>query len=107
MSLTPLPRPLNKEIAQELREQILTLVLDAIKNVAETDEGFLLDFGRESEDLELINQFLEVERHCNPFLRLHLILESNEGPIKLELSGPSGTKDFLKSEFGLSRWLDT
>lgn len=106
MIFEPLPRPLTKEVAKELRDQWLSLVLDGIKQVIETDEGYQLDFGRQSEDIQLLTQFLEIERKCNPFLRMQLTLESNDGPIRVEASGPVGTKDFLCSEYGLNRWIE-
>lgn len=104
MGLKPLERPLNEEAAKDVREQILSLVLDLIKQVTETEEGYLFDFGRNDEAIVVASQLIEVERKVNPFLRLHLISESNSGPIKLEIVGPSGTKSFLHTEFALSRW---
>ena len=106
MALHQLPRPLTPDVARECREQLLTLLLDNIKQVSETEEGYVLNFGRLEDELQSILQFLEVERKCNPFLRLRLTLESNDGPVKLRISGPSGTKDFLVKEFGLKRWLN-
>ncbi len=97
--------PLTSEVARELREPVLSVVLDSIKSVIETAEGFVLNFGRESKVIKPVSQMVEIERVVNPFLRMALVVESNQGPIKLELSGPSGTKDFLTSEFGLKRWL--
>ena len=97
--------PLTPEIARELREPALSVVLDSIKSVIESGEGFVLNFGRESKAIRPVSQLVEIERVVNPFLRLALVVESNQGPIKLELSGPTGTKDFLTTEFGLKRWL--
>ena len=97
--------PLSQETAQELREPVLAVVLDSIKSVIEGGDGFVLNFGRESSVIRSVCQMIEIERVMNPFLRLALIVESNQGPIKLEVTGPTGTKDFLKSEFGLKRWL--
>jgi hypothetical protein len=97
--------PLSQETAQELREPVLGVVLDSIKSVTETHDGFVLNFGRESSIIKPVSHMIEIERVLNPFLRMALIVESSQGPIKLELNGPSGTKDFLTKEFGLRRWL--
>ncbi len=97
--------PLNRETALELREQIMVVVLDSLKSVQIHDEGFSLNFGREGSIIKALSQLVEIERVVNPFLRMALIVESSEGPIKLELSGPAGTRDFLVTEFGLKRWL--
>ena len=97
-------RPLTEDVAREVREQILPIVLDLIKQVSEIEEGYNFDFGRNDGAIPLISQWLEIERIANPFLRFHLMSESHQGPIKLEIVGPSGTKSFLYSEFALSRW---
>ena len=97
--------PLTPEAARELREPVLAVILDAIKSVIEGEDGFTLNFGRESRIIKSVSQMIEIERAVNPFLRMTLVVESNQGPVKLELTGPTGTKDFLISEFGLKRWL--
>ena len=79
-------------------------MLDISKQVTETEDGYLVEFGRNDDALFVASQLIEVERKVNPFLRLRLTSESSSGPIKLELDGPSGTKSFLQSEFALSRW---
>ena len=107
MSPVGIPSPLSKEDALELREQTLSQVLDLIRTVIESDEGYTLNFGRKPEYIDLIVTFLKIERLCQPFLRMNLISESNDGPVKLEVSGPTGTKDFMQSEYGLKRWLDS
>jgi len=99
-------RPINEEVAKELREQLLPIVLDLMKQVSETDDGYVFDFGRDDEALEIAYQWVEIERKANPFLRMLLTSESNQGPIKLEIVGPSGTKNFLHTEFALSRWIN-
>ncbi|MCG8672822.1 MAG: hypothetical protein MI867_25720 [Pseudomonadales bacterium] len=107
MSPTELPRVINKELALESREQVVTQVLDLIRTVIETEDGYILNFGRQDEHFDLLVTFMKVERLCQPFLRMSLVSESNEGPIKLEVAGPSGTKDFMQTEYGLRRWLDS
>tara|TARA_B100000676_G_scaffold302353_1_gene351133 strand:- start:3868 stop:4227 length:360 start_codon:yes stop_codon:yes gene_type:complete len=98
-------RLFSKEDATDKREQLLNIVLDSIKHVAETESGYLLKFGTDQEDMVLISDWLLTEKICNPFLRFTLHVESNNGPISVELSGPAGTKDFLESTLSLKRWL--
>lgn len=97
--------PLSKEAAETFREPLLSIVLDMIKAVSETEEGYLLMFGRAPDVIQPLSQLIQVERVMNPFMRMALVIESNDGPIKLDLSGPTGTKDFLYSDFALKRWL--
>ncbi|MBV1884964.1 MAG: hypothetical protein KUG66_01785 [Gammaproteobacteria bacterium] len=95
----------TKEEIQDKRAEILPIVLDSIKRVEEVEEGYILRFGSLDLEMALVTEWLVLERICNSFLRYQLTLESNNGPITLLISGPSGTKDFLQMEFSLRRWL--
>ena len=47
--------------------------------------------------LPLIARIIDAERQCCRFLRFRLTVELDGGPITLELTGPDGTRDFLKA----------
>jgi len=98
-------REYSKQDILDLREEVLPQVLDIIKRVNESDEGYILHFDSADRSLTLLVRWLNLERIINDFLRFQLYIESNQGPIRLELNGPSGTKDFLQSELNLKRWL--
>ncbi|MBL4865306.1 MAG: hypothetical protein JKY67_02895 [Pseudomonadales bacterium] len=95
----------STEDAPAKRSEILGVVLDSIKQVLEIENGYKLRFSHSEEDYVLVSDWLYLERKCNGFLRFNLSIESNEGPVWLEVSGPAGTKDFLETELGFSRWL--
>ncbi len=97
--------PFSKQAATDIREPLVAVVMDLIKSVQESEDGYSLNFGREPQSINPLCQLIQVERIINPFMRMVLTVESNDGPIKLDLSGPTGTKDFLYSEFGLKRWI--
>ena len=40
---------------------------------------------------------IDAERRCCRFLRFVLIVEPDDGPLWLELTGPEGTEDFLSA----------
>lgn len=44
-----------------------------------------------------LSEVIELERKCCPFLRFVLTVEPAGGPLRLELSGAAGTKEFLAS----------
>lgn len=98
-------RELTKEEVQERRNELLPIVLDTIRRVDEVEEGYVLVFESDDKEAALVSEWMLMERICNPFLRFQLSFESNNGPVSLQLSGRSGTKDFLQSEFSLRRWL--
>lgn len=98
-------RLLNVEEAKEKRSDLLSIILDSIKQVKELENGYALRFSPGQNELLSVLDWIHVETICNAFLRFQLVVESNNGPIWLEMSGPTGVKDFLNSEFALSRWL--
>ncbi len=63
----------------------------------ELPDGRRLLFAGAAGVLGLIARAVDAERQCCRFLRFRLTLEPDEGPIILELTGPEGTRDFLKA----------
>jgi len=96
---------LTEEDAKQNRSEVVTQLLDAIKQVKATDSGYTLRFGSSGHDLGLAMEWIQIERVCNPFLRFKLSVESNGGPVSLEMVGPAGTQEFLRSELALNRWM--
>ncbi|MBV1874391.1 MAG: hypothetical protein KUG80_06405 [Gammaproteobacteria bacterium] len=97
--------PSVQPFSGESQKDVLPQILSHLKRVVEVENGYSLCFHSDDEVLGLICEWLIIERVCNPFLRYRLGLESNNGPIKLEVNGPAGTKSFLADELGLQRWL--
>lgn len=62
--------------------------------------GFAYRFPSQGNWVAELTQLITFERECCPFRQFDLRLEPANGPIWLELTGPEGTKDFLKSLFG-------
>jgi len=98
-------RLFSPDEVQAKREQLLSIIMDSIKQVTELESGYQLRFSPKNEDLVLLSDWIQAERMCNPFLRFQMAAESNNGPLTCDMSGPSGTKYFLTSSLGLNRWL--
>lgn len=60
-------------------------------------DGRRLRFAAADGVLPLIADTIDAERKCCRFLRFRVTVEPDEGPILLELTGPEGTRDFLKA----------
>ncbi|HET8633374.1 MAG TPA: hypothetical protein VFL88_04450 [Gemmatimonadales bacterium] len=60
-------------------------------------DGVRLIFGFREQLLADVAAVIAAEHHCCRFLRFELVIESGEGPIALDVTGPDGTVDFLKS----------
>lgn len=88
-----------KLTTKELQERKKTIV-DNLKNLlldkVETDNGFKYKFDGSDKMLDLLNDFIKTERMCCDFFTFQVTIEENIA--WLELSGPVGTKDFIKQE---------
>jgi hypothetical protein len=52
--------------------------------------------------LATVARVIDLERQCCRFLAFQLEVAAGEGPIRLTLTGPAGTSDFLVHELGLT-----
>jgi len=46
--------------------------------------------------IALVTELIMAERECCPFLKFELSLEPGMGPVSVRMTGPAGTKEFLK-----------
>ena len=85
----------------ELQERKKTVIAE-LKNLmlekVETDGGFKFRFDGSDKTLDLLNNFIKTERLCCSFFVFTLTASSDAKSAWLELSGPEGTKDFIKLE---------
>jgi hypothetical protein len=92
-ALSPAEREAHQKLSQEL--------LAAVRETRELDEGFALSLDTHKATIPMLAQWVDAERKCCPFLRFEIDKEPAAGPLWLRLSGPAGTKDFLRSELAL------
>ena len=64
----------------------------AIHDVA---NGYRLEFAADVDVLSFIAQTIDAERQCCRFLRFRVTVEPDGGPVRLDLSGPPGAREFL------------
>jgi hypothetical protein len=83
----------------EFRERE-ALLLARFKSVAsetrELPDGFAFLAPGENTWIALLAELIEAERECCPFLRFELTAEPDMGPVTLSVTGPPGSKAFLK-----------
>lgn len=88
--------------AAELHERRRTVLEKAKQGIVETRElesGYALSFPAGGDWLKELAALVDLERQCCPFLTFRITVEANSGPVWLEITGPDGTKDFLKNTF--------
>ena len=80
----------KKTVIAKLKNQVIEKI--------ETDNGFKYKFAGSDKMLDLLNDFIKTERLCCNFFVFNLTASSDTSFTWLELSGPKGTKDFIKHE---------
>jgi hypothetical protein len=74
-------------------------LLTAVQAIHETEDSFEFVFLHGSESITKLAEFIAGERLCCPFLEFTLKIGAGEQPVSLILTGPEGTKEFLREEF--------
>jgi hypothetical protein len=79
---------------RERRAEIVATLGGTVEAVEELPDGYRLRF--RADQAEVLMEFVRIERACCPFMRYTLEFEPENGPLWFSLTGPEGTKDFLK-----------
>ena len=95
----PIACSLTNSELQERRRNVLQKVRSAVTEQRELEDGYAYCFPADDDRLAELARLVSLERQCCPFLRFRLTVESGNGPIWLEMTGPEGTKDFLAATF--------
>ncbi len=85
----------------ELQERKKTVIAELKHHVlekTETEKGFKYKFNGSDTMLDLLTDFIKTERLCCSFFTFSLTASGDSSFAWLELSGPAGTKDFIKYE---------
>jgi hypothetical protein len=59
--------------------------------------GYQFEFAPEAETLRLVADMIDAERQCCRFLRFALTVEPGTGPLRLEVTGPEGSQEFVEA----------
>ena len=85
---------------EELRSREATLLAQFKSALIATEEladGYLFRIPGDKKWLAVAAELIAAERECCPFLRFELTAEPAMGLITVRMTGPSGTKEFLKA----------
>jgi hypothetical protein len=84
----------------ELRERGATLLAQFSSAVIETEElpdGYAFRLPGDRRWVAIIAEMIVAERECCPFLTFELIAQPSMGPVIVRVTGPAGTRDFLRT----------
>jgi hypothetical protein len=91
----PVACSLSPAALKARRENLLNVLRDRADERQETANGHRLRFPAQDDILSTIARIIEVERECCRFLRFTITIEPDAGAIVLDLTGPTGTREFL------------
>ena len=86
----------------ELQKRKATVIAELkalVVSRKELSNGYVYEFGGSDEILDKLNTFIKTERMCCDFFTFHLTVEDDKA--LLNITGPEGTKQFLKEEIDL------
>lgn len=80
-------------------DALLTQFRSAVIVTEELADGYAFRIPGDKARIAMVAELIAVERECCPFLTLELVAQPNLGPVILRITGPCGTKEFLKGTF--------
>ena len=84
----------------ELRKRVATLLArfgPAVIAAEELRDGYVFWVPGDKKWMGVVWEAIVAERECCPFLTFELTAQPNLGPVSVRVTGPAGTKDFLKT----------
>jgi hypothetical protein len=84
----------------ELRKRVATLVArfeSAVLATEELPDGYVFRVPGDKKWMAVVWETIVAERECCPFLTFELTAQPNMGPVSVRVTGPAGTKEFLKT----------
>jgi len=97
MRAFPIVCELTPAEIQARRAELLPGLLAQAEECTTLPNGFRWRFGASYEVLAAMAETINEERQCCRFLRFVLTIESDGGPMWLEITGPEGTAEFLET----------
>ena len=85
---------------EELRKREATLLAQfkaALIGNEELNDGYLFQVPGDKKWITLLAELIVAERECCPFLKFEVSMEPGTGPVSVRMTGPAGTKEFLRS----------
>ncbi|HSR52358.1 MAG TPA: hypothetical protein VLV83_16145 [Acidobacteriota bacterium] len=83
------------------RRALIESLRDAVLSLSWSDRGLSAKVAKSKDTLMTAGLLVAFESQCCPFLAFHLRVGAGEEPFTLEISGPPGSGEMLRSELGL------
>jgi len=83
------------------REDLVSALGHSLRELYELENGYGMVFEPSASTLAELVEFIALERLCCPFLNFELRVAEENGPVRLEMTGRDGVKQFLTTELGI------
>jgi hypothetical protein len=83
----------------EREVRILARFKSAVIATEELPDGYAFRMPGDDKWIAAVAELIAAERQCCRFLTFELTVAPNTGPVILRVTGPAGTKDFLRMTF--------
>ncbi|MGQ0553003.1 MAG: hypothetical protein ACT4PU_07260 [Planctomycetota bacterium] len=93
----PLVCTLTPEQMNAAREGLIPGLVEQADRVTDLENGLRISFTTRTGLLSELATMMEQERGCCRFLRFQLTAEPGTGAITLDVTGPPGTREMLRS----------
>ncbi|MFN0242183.1 MAG: hypothetical protein ACKVWV_04755 [Planctomycetota bacterium] len=81
----------------ERRAQLVPGLMERAAEVTDLDDGLRMRFESRAGLLAELATIIEQERTCCSFLRFAITVEPAGGAVHLDVTGPAGTREFLRA----------
>ncbi len=95
MADVPIACTLFPDALKTRRDGLLAELLQRADHHELTEQGLRVRFAPTTAAIATLARVVDAERQCCRFLRFVITVEADGGPVSLELSGPTGTREFI------------
>jgi hypothetical protein len=97
MTDLPIMCTLDPATIRTRREGLLSDLISRAIEQEDLAEGRRFSFAATDDIVPAIARVIDAERRCCRFLRFHVTVEPDGGPIRLDMTGPAGTREFISA----------
>lgn len=97
----PLSCTLTTEELRMRKETVLASLKEQVVERKELENGYAYTFPGTDEMVDELTEFIKTERSCCAFFSFGLTITGDRSTARLELTGPEGAKEMIRTELGL------
>lgn len=97
----PLLCKLTSTEVQQRKASVLAVLQENVLEKKELDNGYAFKFRGSNAMIDTLISFIKSEKQCCDFFTFNLAVRGDQDVVWLQVTGPEGVKDFIKTEMEL------